>query len=151
MDYKHLYFANPDPELDITDVLTTVKTFVKIDGTLIKWAHTIGDLGAEPESIDCTPLSSPVTLNKAGAVQQDNWTIDYYFNNADYDTLEGLKNKTEAVAITVTYDDGTVMSNTGKVAANYMSGHGTNAMLEAHAVIELSGEWKKTAAGESVG
>lgn len=143
--YSAMYFEDTEPVVhDIADVLTSVGTIVKVGDNIIKWAHTIADLGAEPESIDCTPLASKVSLSKAGVVQQDNWTIDYYYNKHDYDALETLKAETTSSPITVKYNDGTVFSNSGHVAANYASGHGTNEMFECHAVIELSGAWTKT-------
>lgn len=136
MDYKNLYFA--DDELDISKVLTSVGVTVKIGNVTIKWAHDFGDLGGEPEGLDCTPLSAKVKMQKAGLVEQDNWTVDYYYNNDDYQALETLKKADSVSDISVTFSDGTKFTNKGKVSANYLSGQGVNGIADAHAVVELS-------------
>ena len=56
IDYKTLYFAND--EYDISQVQTTVGITITVGAAKILWANTAGDLGGEPESLDCTPLSA---------------------------------------------------------------------------------------------
>lgn len=150
INYKILYFAAP--ELDIADVLTSVGCTVTIGETTIGWAYEFGDLGGEPEGLDCTPLSAKVRMQKAGVVEQENWTLDYYYNKTDYDAIEALKTGGTSSAITITFADGTKFANNGKVTANYLTGQSVNGIAAAHAVIELSNQdgWKKTD-GEGVG
>lgn len=143
LNYKDLIFAGPTTvELDIADVLTSVGVQVSIGETVIKWAHDIGDLGGEPEGLDCTPLSSKVHLEKSGVENQEKWTVDYFFNDEDYSFLETQKAAKTSQEIKVTFDDGTSFTNKGVVSANYLSGQTVNNVSDAHAVIELSGEWK---------
>lgn len=147
IDFKTLYFAN----LDIADVLTSIGIEVKIGSTVINWAHSFSDLGGEPEGLDCTPLSSFVRLQKAGLVEQENWTVDYWFNEDDYSAIEALKNASSSSTVTVTFDKGsgttgTIFTNSGVVRANYLTGQEVNAVAEGHCVIELSGEWTMTPA-----
>ena len=141
LNFRNLYFAD---DLDIADVLTSVGITIKIGDTEVKWAHDFGDLGGEPEGLDCTPLSAKVKMEKAGLVEQEKWTVDYYMNDGDYKAIEALKAKTESSPIEVKFADGTKFTNTGKVSANYLSGQGVNGIADAHAVVELSNAdgWK---------
>lgn len=142
INFKNLYF-----DLDIADVLTSIGIEVKIGSTVIQWAHSFGDLGGEPEGLDCTPLSALVRMQKAGLVEQENWTVDYWFNEDDYSAIETLKSAQTSSTITVTFHNagsgsgstGTVFTNSGVVRANYLTGQEVNQVAEGHAVIELSG------------
>ena len=147
-DFRTLYFADPTPALDISDVLTTVGEHVFVNGTEIFWAHDYGDLGGEPEGLDATPLSSNVKLEKAGIQEQEQWTIDFYWNNDDYQTLLTAKTASASASVNlkVQMNDGSYFTNTGTVNAVYKSGGSVNAMADGHCVINLSGEWAYTAA-----
>ena len=144
INYKIMYFAAP--ELDISKILTSVGCTVAIGETTIAWAYEFGDLGGEPENLDCTPLSSKVRMNKAGVIEQENWTLDYYYNKADFDAIETLKKGGTSSPVIVTFSDGTKFENQGKVTANYLTGQTVNGIAAAHAVIELSNSegWTKT-------
>ena len=150
INFKTLYF---DTTFDIADVLTSIGIEVKIGTTLIKWAHSFGDLGGEPEALDCTPLSALVRMQKAGLVEQENWTVDYWFNEEDYQAIETLKSAQGSTEISVTFHNagtgtGTKFTNSGVVRANYLTGQEVNQVAEGHAVIELSGAngWTMTPA-----
>lgn len=145
--YKILYFA--PPTLDIADVLTSVGCTVKLGETTIGWAYEFGDLGGEPENLDCTPLSAKVRMHKAGVIEQENWTVDYYYNKDDYDAIETLRKAGTSSAITVTFSDGTKFANTGKVTANYLTGQTVNGIAAAHVVVELGNAdgWVKSDGG----
>lgn len=147
-DFKHLYFPDPEPTpaLDIADVLTTVGEHVYVGGTEIFWAHSYGDLGGEPEGLDATPLSSTVKLEKAGLQEQEQWTIDFYWNADDFSTLNTAKTAGTSVVLKVEMNDGSYFTNNGTVNAVYKTGGSVNAMAEGHAVCNLSGEWAYTAA-----
>lgn len=145
MNYKNLYFD--DPQLDIADVLTSVGVTVKIGTSIIAWAHDVSDFGAQPEGLDCTPLSSKVHLEKSGVIEQEQWTVDYYFNEDDYNAIEALKGGTTSSNLEVAMNDGSKFTNKGTVSANYVSGFGVNGMVDAHAVVNLSGEWTFVPAG----
>ena len=139
LNFKTLYF--PPVQLDIADVLTTVGVTVAIgtagSETVIKWAHDVGDFGGEPSGLDCTPLSSLVHMEKSGVVEQEQWEVDYFYNDDDYDTLEGFKSAATSQNIVVTMNNGTKFTNTGVVTANYLTGLSVNGMTEAKAVINL--------------
>lgn len=134
MNYKNLYFA----DLNIADVSTTVGMTILVGETEIRWANTAGDLGGEPETLDCTPLSATVQMNKAGIQSLANWTVDYFFNKTDFKALENLKTLGEVVDITVKLPDGSSFANRGKLTSNYATGIAVNGLLTAHAVFELS-------------
>jgi hypothetical protein len=134
INYRHLYFD----DLDITKPQTTVGIKITVGSAEIKWANTTGDLGGEPETLDCTPLSASVQLNKTGIQSLDNWTVDYYFNDDDFQTLEDQKKAAEQVEITVSLPNGAKFTNKGKCTANYATGVAVNGMLTGHAVFELS-------------
>lgn len=142
MKYNVLYFA----DLDIADVLTSVGITITVGETEIMWAHDFGDLGGEPEGLDCTPLSARVKMEKSGLIEQEKWTVDYYFNKGDFNALEALKAQTQSTTIKVKFADGTAFTNTGKVSANYLAGQSVNGVADAHAVIDLSGAngWQMT-------
>jgi len=148
MNYKNLYFA----DLNIADVSTTVGMTILVGETEIRWANTAGDLGGEPETLDCTPLSATVQMNKAGIQSLANWTVDYFFNKTDFKALENLKTLGEVVDISVKLPDGSSFSNRGKLTSNYATGIAVNGLLTAHAVFELSSntgwEFVEASAGE---
>ena len=135
-DYKTLYFAND--EYDISQVQTTVGITITVGSEKILWANTAGDLGGEPESLDCTPLSASVQMNKAGIQSLDNWTVDYFYNSADFKMLETQKKAGQVVDIVVAFPSGEKFTNKGKCTANYAAGIAVNGMLSGHAVFELS-------------
>lgn len=132
--------------LDISKVLTTVGVTIAVGETQIKWAHDCGDFGGDPEGLDCTPLSATVKMEKSGLVEQEQWEIDYFFNDEDYEYLDGLRKAGTSQAITVTMNNGTTFSNNGTVAANYLTGLSVNGMTEAKAVLNLSNQdgWVKS-------
>lgn len=138
LDFKTLYLAQG--EHDIANVLTSIGITVSIGGTVILWAHTFGDLGAEPESLDCTPLSAKVSLSKSGLQQMDTWTLDYWFNKPDYQALQTLieSTKTESKEVVIQFDDGTKFTNQGRVTSNYLTGQSVGQVAEGHATVELS-------------
>lgn len=135
-DYKTLYFANE--EYDISQVQTTVGITITVGVAKILWANTAGDLGGEPESLDCTPLSASVQMNKTGIQSLDNWTVDYFYNSADFKMLETQKKASQVVDIVVALPSGEKFTNKGKCTANYATGIAVNGMLAGHAVFELS-------------
>ena len=136
IDYKKLYFANE--EYDISQVQTTVGITIEVGVAKILWANTAGDLGGEPESLDCTPLSASVQMNKTGIQSLDNWTVDYFYNSADFKMLEAQKKAGTIVDIIITLPSGEKFKNRGKCTANYATGIAVNGMLSGHAVFELS-------------
>ena len=135
-DYKTLYFV--DGEYDISQVQTTVGITITVGAAKILWANTAGDLGGEPESLDCTPLSASVQMNKTGIQSLDNWTVDYFYNSADFKMLETQKKAGQVVDIVVALPSGEKFTNKGKCTANYATGIAVNGMLAGHAVFELS-------------
>lgn len=149
MNYKNLYFA----DLNIADVSTTVGMTILVGETEIRWANTAGDLGGEPETLDCTPLSATVQMNKAGIQSLANWTVDYFFNKTDFNALESLKTLGEVVDIAVKLPDGSSFNNRGKLTSNYATGIAVNGLLTAHAVFELSSntgwEFVEASSGET--
>lgn len=134
-DYKTLYFEG---EYDISQVQTTVGITITVGTAKILWANTAGDLGGEPESLDCTPLSASVQMNKTGIQSLDNWTVDYFYNSADFKMLETQKKAGQVVDIVVALPSGEKFTNKGKCTANYATGIAVNGMLAGHAVFELS-------------
>ena len=135
IDYKKLYFEG---EYDISQVQTTVGITITVGAAKILWANTAGDLGGEPESLDCTPLSATVQMNKTGIQALDNWTVDYFYNSADFKMLETQKKAGTIVDIVITLPSGEKFTNKGKCTANYATGIAVNGMLSGHAVFELS-------------
>lgn len=135
-DYKTLYFANE--EYDISQVQTTVGVTITVGAEKILWANAAGDLGGEPESLDCTPLSASVQMNKTGIQSLDNWTVDYFYNSTDFKMLETQKKSGQIVDIVVAIPNGEKFTNKGKCTANYATGIAVNGMLTGHAVFELS-------------
>lgn len=143
LDFKTLYFT--DPTLDIQDVLTSVGLHVKVGSTEVLWAHNFSDLGSTPAELDCTPFSATQQMTKSGVVQAGQWTLDYWFNEDDFDALETVKSAGNSVTIEII--KGSVkLSNSGVLAANYLGGSGTNGVMEAHAVFNLSNPngWTKS-------
>lgn len=149
-DYSTLYFQNT---LNVEDVKTTVGIKIKVGDAEIVWANTTGDLGGEPETLDCTPLSATVQMNKTGIQALDNWTVDYYFNDTDYEALAALKESGEVKTIEVVLPSGAKFTNSGRCTANYATGIAVNGLLTGHAVFELASAtgWSYTKTGTDVG
>ena len=143
--------ALPDVTLNIADALSTIGMQVEICETpqsgsptyqVVKWATDVGDLGGTPETLDATPLASKVQLNKSGIQAQDQFNITYYYNDDDYELLDGLID--EKVSLRISMNNGTtVFTNTGTVTANYVQAVSVNAMATAQATIDLDGKWTK--------
>jgi hypothetical protein len=147
--FSHLYFA--DPQLDVSEVLTSVEVAVKIGpntqgGTLtaISWATDVSDMGGDKEQLDATPLISPVKINKSGLEDREAWTIEYFHNDTDFAFLNGYKQSGDKVKIEVDLPDGSKFTNTGVVTGNYMTAIAVNNMLKDKATIDLDAEWAYT-------
>lgn len=144
--------ALPDVTLNIADALSTIGMQVSIKETtgsgqmtVIKWATDVGDLGGTPETLDATPLASKVQLNKSGIQAQDQFNITYYYNDDDYELLNGLVDK--KVSLEIAMNNGTTkFTNTGTVTANFVQAVSVNAMATAQATVDLDGKWTKTTA-----
>lgn len=153
-DFKHLFFALdpsriPEPDLDLATVQTTIGVRILFGAQSanesdppqheIKWAHTYGDLGGDPEGLDATPLSSKVEMQKAGRLSQENWTVDYWLNPDDYRWIEEKKNAEASEPVYVVFDGGAIIfENKGRIVANRHTGASTNAVAEGHVTFELS-------------
>lgn len=141
MNFKTLYFP-----LDIGEVLTSVGLTVKVGASgseaEVLWAHAFSDLGSTPAELDCTPFSATQQMTKSGVVQAGQWTLDYWLNDTDFDRLDGLKGSTVSIIIT---KGSTKWSNSGVLAANYVTGAETNGVMKAQAVFNLSNPngWQK--------
>lgn len=131
---------------NLEDVLTTIGTVVKVGTTEIVWAHDYSDLGADPNTLDATPLSSKVALKKDGLIDQDMWELSYYYNAADYGTIDTLKTAGTSTALSVEFEDGDKFTNTGVCVANYLTGGSVGAMQDTVAKFVLNGPWTKVSA-----
>lgn len=140
-DFVYVKGLFEDVVLDIADATLTVGVTVKIGETVVKWAYTLGDLGGTPSGIDVTPLASKVHLEKSGVIEQEQWEVSYIYNAADFAALNALKGATSSSPIEVAFPNGTKFTNTGIVAANFITSPQVNNRGEAKAVINLSGEW----------
>lgn len=128
--------------------LTSIGITVAVDDILVANAKEIGDFGGEPNTLDATPLSSDVKVNKLGVQEQDKWNLKYFFQNdsttSDFRVLNAYNSdRNKLHTIKVTFSDGTVFSNEGTIS-NYATGAGNNQMLEAVASFALSGKWRVT-------
>lgn len=124
------------------DVLTTIGIEVLLktgtatgDGTAIAGAYSFGDLGAEANDLDATPLSASHAIKKKGLVDDPAWTLDYYYNEDDFDAIEGMKDST--ITITVKMPNGTKFTNTAELSSNYVTGAGVGAVAAARASFTL--------------
>lgn len=141
MEYVKGLFDGTTPALDIADATLTVGVTVKIGTTTVNWAYTLGDLGGTPSGIDVTPLSSDTKLEKSGITEQEQWEVSYIYNEDDFAAIEALKGATSSSAIEVAFPNGTKFTNSGIVAANFVTSPQVNNRAEAKAVINLSGGW----------
>lgn len=135
-NYTNLIFV--DPTYDIAKVQTTVGLTVTVGDYQVLWANTTGDLGGEPETLDCTPLSAKVQMNKTGIISLDNWTIDYFFNDDDFGKLNAYLKDGTTKDIAITFPNGTKFTNKGKCTANTVTSIAVNGLISGHAVFELS-------------
>lgn len=134
--YRTLYFD--EPEFDISQVQTTVKLKIYLGTDLVVWANAAGDLGGEPETLDATPLSAGVQMNKTGIQSLENWTIDYFYNPGDFGKIETLKSNKTKVNLKIEAPNGDEWTNSGVCTSNYATNISVNGLLGGHAVFELS-------------
>lgn len=123
------------------DVLTSIgvevafqigsETPVVIDG-----CFNYGDLGADAQDLDATPLSATHAIKKAGLIDEPKWEVQYYYNEADYAAIEALKNA-QSVTAKVTFPNGTVKTNTVEYSSHYVTGSQVNGMIVAKAAFVL--------------
>ncbi len=146
LSFAHLYFAESD--LHIDDVLTSVGVSVKLGKTTpveIHWCYTFNALGAEKETLDCTPLISTVKMNKSGLEDREAWALEYYFNETDKATLDAMVTSGDEVDIEITWNNGGKDTNKGVVTGNFIQDVQVNGMLTSKATVDLSGKWVHTA------
>lgn len=133
------------------DVLTTIgiEVYLKTgsatgDGTAIAGAYSFGDLGADANELDATPLSASHAIKKPGLIDDPAWELQYYYNDADYQAIEGMKGST--ITITVKFPNGTKFTNTAELASNYPTGASVGGIQAAKASFTLGNAngWTRT-------
>lgn len=146
LSFAHLYFAESD--LHIDDVLTSVGVSVKLGSgnslTECHWCYSFSALGAEKETLDCTPLISTVKMNKSGLEDREAWSLEYYFNETDKAMLDALVTAGTEVNIQIDWANGGKDTNAGVVTGNFIQDVQVNGMLTAKATVDLSGKWVHT-------
>ena len=97
--------------------------------------------------LDATKLSDSVRVNVPGVQDLGAWELSYLFNNnestSDFRALNTLMAAGNAVAIEVSFPDGTKFANTG-IPTNYATGAQVNSMLQAKCSFALQGSWTVT-------
>ena len=127
----------------IDDVLTNIGVVVKVGQTEIVWAHNYSPLGADKNMNDITPLSSAVRLQTAGLIEQDTWELNYYYNRADFTTIETAKSGGTSIALEVDFKNGDKFTNTGVCINNYVDGGASGDNADCKAQFTLNGEWTR--------
>ena len=121
----------------VDDVLTNIGVTVKVGNTTIQGAYQYGDLGADANELDATPLSSTHAIKKPGLIDEPAWELDYYFNEADFDAIAAVKSAGTSVALEISFPDGVKFTNTGECASNYLTGDSTGNVAKAKATFTL--------------
>lgn len=115
--------------------LSTIGISIKAGNAVIAGATDFSDIGAEAQTLDATKLSDKVAVSVPGVQSQDAWTVTYLFNNnlttSDFRALNALVKAGAAVALEVSFPDGTKATNNGIPASNVVSGGSVNSMLKA--------------------
>lgn len=126
------------------DVLTSIGIEVYIksgtgtgDGTMIDGAYSFGDLGADANELDATPLAATHSIKKPGLIDEPKWELNYYYNDTDFQTINTAKSATGTKTVTVKFPNGTKFTNTVEVASNYVTGSSVNGMIAAKASFTL--------------
>lgn len=132
----------------VDDVLTTIGITVKVGTNTIQGAYNYGDLGANAADLDATPLSASHSIKKPGLQDDPAWELSYYYNDTDFDAIEAVRTAGTAVALEVTFADGTKFTNTGICGSNYLTGQGVGQVAQAKASFQLANAtgWTKTSA-----
>ena len=133
------------PNTYAEEVLTTIGTTVKVNNTVIAGAYNYSDLGADANELDATPLNATHAIKVPGLIDEPAWELDYYENETDWNAIEAVKSSA-SVTLTITHNDGSVFTNTGKYASNYETGGSVNGLHQCKAKFTLtSGSgWTRT-------
>lgn len=124
--------------------LSTIGITVKVNNVAIAGVTEFGDLGGDPTMLDATVLTDEARVNVLGVQEQDNWTLSYVWNRADYQALNTAAASATPVAIEVAFPEGDTFTNTGTVS-NVANGASVNAVRMGRASIALGGKWVYTA------
>lgn len=127
--------------------LASIGIDVSVDSVSLNYVREIGDIGGAPSDLDATCMKDRMKKNVPGVQDTANYEVTYLYDNStadsDYRKLKALQDAGEIVPVMVTFPDGTKFANTGYVTT-YVSGVGTDALIEAKLVLSLQSEWTVT-------
>ena len=127
--------------------LVSIGIDVKINNTALNFVTDIGDIGGAKSELDNTCLKDTVKKTKFGLKDIKAWECTYLYDNtastSDYRVLKALEDAGNAVAVEITFPDGTKFASTGFVN-NTITGAKVDSLIEAKASIALQSDWTVT-------
>lgn len=127
--------------------LTTIGIDVKIGTTALNYVTEIPDIGGKPSTLDATCMKDKMKKSVPGVQEAQDFELTYLFDNSaadsDYRVLKALQEAGNAVAVEVTFPDGTKFASTGYVTT-YISGAKVDELISAKASINLQSDWTVT-------
>lgn len=132
--------------------LASIGIKISINSEEIKNPTGIGDIGGDASELDTTTFNDEVSTSIPGVQKQSAWPVDYLYDNkdedSDYRKLKALEDSKEIVPVTVTFPDGTVFANTGRVTTK-ITGVKVDSLLAAVANVSLQSKWAVTNPNET--
>lgn len=130
-----------------TQGLSTIGIDVKVNNTSLNYVTEIGDIGGAPVALDATCMKDHMKKTVPGVEDVKSFEITYLFDNSaadsDYRVLKTLQTAGNAVAVSITFPDGTVFASTGYVTT-YISGSKVDELISAKLAISLQSGWSVT-------
>lgn len=130
-----------------TQGLATIGIDVKIGATAMNYVTEIGDIGGTPSTLDATCMKDTMKKSVPGVQDVGAFEVTYLFDNSaadsDYRKLKTVQTAGNAVAVEVTFPDGTKFASTGYVTT-YVTGAKVNELISAKASINLQSDWTVT-------
>ncbi|MBR1780542.1 MAG: phage tail protein [Oscillospiraceae bacterium] len=130
-----------------TQGFSTIGLTVKVGQTALNYVTDIGDIGGTPAELDATSMRDSMKKTVPGVQDTKTFEVTFLYDNSaadsDYRVLKALEKAGKAVAVTVTFPDGTVFATTGYVSL-MISGAQVDELISAKLTVSLQSDWTVT-------
>ena len=130
-----------------TQGFSTIGLDVKVGVTALNYVTDIGDIGGTPSDLDATCMKDRMKKTVPGVQDTKAFEVSFLFDNSaadsDYRVLKALQDAGQAVAVEVTFPDGTKFATTGYVTV-LVSGAKVDELVSAKLSVALQSDWTVT-------
>ena len=130
-----------------TQGFSTIGLDVKVGAASLNYVTDIGDIGGTPSDLDATCMKDRMKKTVPGVQDTKAFEVSFLFDNSaadsDYRVLKALQDAGKAVAVEVTFPDGTKFATTGYVTV-LVSGAKVDELVSAKLSVALQSDWTVT-------